>query len=77
MEDSFWFPHINRDTCIGCSECINACPTGALGQRDGKSSLIHPQLCIYCADCETICPVGSIEIPYLVCKSDTNRKRAS
>ena len=53
MEDSSWFPHINRDMCTDCGDCINACPTNALGQRDGKSSLIHPQLCIYCADCET------------------------
>ena len=77
MEDSAWFPHINRNICIGCGDCIKACPTNALGQREGKSALIHPQLCSYCAACETICPSGAIEIPYLVCKADTHRKHTS
>lgn len=77
MEDLAWFPHINRDVCIGCTDCITACPTGALGQREGKAALVRPQQCIYCADCEAICPVGAIEIPYLVLKTDSHRKRLS
>jgi ferredoxin len=79
MEDQYWFPQIHRDVCTGCGECVKQCPTGALGRHEGKSALVYPQLCIYCADCESICPVGAIEIPYLVCKSETsqNRKRIS
>jgi ferredoxin len=77
MEDQYWFPQINRNVCISCGECVNHCPTGALGRRQDKSALVHPQLCTYCADCESLCPVGAIEIPYLVCKTETNRKSQS
>lgn len=66
-----WFPIIDTSICIGCGECIAQCPTDALGQRNGKAALVHPNLCIYCADCETLCPSGAIQIPYLVCKTTT------
>ena len=65
-----WMPQINQSMCIGCTECVNACPTGALGTRGGKAALLSPDLCTYCAACEAICPVEAIELPYLIVKTD-------
>lgn len=73
MKDHEWLPRIDPDVCIGCSECILACPTQALGQYDAKATLIYPDLCTYCAVCESICSVGAIELPYLVCKIETRQ----
>jgi NAD-dependent dihydropyrimidine dehydrogenase PreA subunit len=59
-------PRINAALCDGCGECIAQCPTTALGWKDGKAALLHPEKCIYCAICEAICPVDAIQLPYLV-----------
>jgi len=65
-----WMPQINQSICIGCTECVKACPVGALVTKDEKATLLHPELCTYCAACEAICPVEAIELPYLIVKAD-------
>lgn len=73
MDANQWLPRIHTARCTGCEQCINACPTGALAQRDGKAALAYPDACTYCAACETLCPTGAIELPYLIVKrSKTN-----
>lgn len=64
--DTTWLPRINRMTCTGCTECIQTCPTDALGQVDGKAALVRPDACTYCTACEDVCPVGAIELPFLI-----------
>lgn len=64
--NSFWMPRINRTMCIGCGECVQACPTGALERVEEKASLVHESACIYCRVCEDICPEGAIELPFLI-----------
>jgi len=63
---TYWLPRIDRQTCTGCSDCINICPVNALGQVDGKASLVRPDTCTYCNACEDICPVNAIELPFLI-----------
>lgn len=65
-----WFPTINQERCNGCGDCIAQCPTHALGWRDDKAHLLHPNLCIYCATCEDICPTNAIELPFLIVKTE-------
>lgn len=66
-----WLPRINTAECIGCAECVAACPTHALAQRDGKAALVNPAACTYCNACEAICPTYAIELPYMVMKLGT------
>ena len=63
-------PDINRKTCIGCGNCVDWCPVGAVGIVKGKAVIINPRNCHYCTDCERVCPVGAIACPFdiiLIC----------
>lgn len=66
--DYEWMPHINQSLCIGCKQCVEACPTHALEQVSEKAKLVYPEKCIYCFVCEDICPQDAIELPFLIIK---------
>ena len=46
---------LNRDRCMGCTNCIKGCPTEAIRVRDGKAC-IDENRCIDCGECIRICP---------------------
>lgn len=46
---------LNRDLCVGCTNCIKGCPTQAIRVRDGKA-VIDEIRCIDCGECIRICP---------------------
>jgi len=60
------YPQIDLDRCDGCQRCIDVCPTGALGLKNGRAHLTHPEKCTYCISCEDICPQDAIALPFLV-----------
>jgi iron only hydrogenase large subunit-like protein len=63
MEQQF-FHHalkIQKDQCIGCSHCMNICPTEAIRVKNGKAELFENR-CIDCGECFRVCPVGAIII---------------
>ena len=45
---------LDRDKCVGCTNCIKRCPTGAIRVRDGKARINH-MLCVDCGECVRIC----------------------
>ena len=48
--------------CIGCGQCINVCPTGALQQeKDGRITM-RVQFCVACKMCIAVCPYGTISL---------------
>lgn len=49
------------DLCIGCSKCMNICPTQAIRVRRGKAKLMVNR-CIDCGECYRVCPVNAIMI---------------
>lgn len=49
------------DLCIGCSHCMNVCPTEAIRVQNGKARMIGNR-CIDCGDCYRVCPVGAITV---------------
>ncbi len=60
----------NADICahsrsgkIGCSNCIDACPKGAI-QSAGDVVEIDPGICGGCGNCSATCPTGAVSYDY-------------
>jgi Na+-translocating ferredoxin:NAD+ oxidoreductase RNF subunit RnfB len=59
---------IVREVCIGCTHCMNICPTEAIRVTNGKAVLIDNR-CVDCGFCYRVCPVNAI----IVEQDDFNR----
>jgi iron only hydrogenase large subunit-like protein len=46
---------LNRELCMGCTNCIKKCPTEAIRVRNGKA-VISEARCIDCGECIRACP---------------------
>ena len=46
---------LNRELCMGCTNCIKKCPTEAIRVRNGKA-VISEVRCIDCGECIRACP---------------------
>jgi len=63
--DNIRFVDVDQKVCIGCKNCVDTCPTGAIRATDPKkrwspAHLPYPQMCIYCGQCLINCPVNAI-----------------
>jgi aryl-alcohol dehydrogenase-like predicted oxidoreductase/Pyruvate/2-oxoacid:ferredoxin oxidoreductase delta subunit len=61
--DTFKVKHlfIFKKICIGCGECVNACPNEALSLFEKKSK-VDENKCILCGYCSPKCPQFAIRI---------------
>ncbi|MDC7125294.1 MAG: [Fe-Fe] hydrogenase large subunit C-terminal domain-containing protein [Spirochaetales bacterium] len=46
---------LDKDKCLGCTNCIAHCPTEAIRVRQGKAYIIAER-CIDCGECIRVCP---------------------
>lgn len=61
-------PSVDRDTCVGCSICVENCPNNCLEIEDAKFhgdintvvKLARPQECIDCRICASVCPIDAM-----------------
>lgn len=49
----------SRNRIIGCTNCLNLCPTGAITSA-GDTVSIDPMICAGCGQCAAACPSGAI-----------------
>ncbi|MDO5664906.1 MAG: [Fe-Fe] hydrogenase large subunit C-terminal domain-containing protein [Bacteroidia bacterium] len=52
---------IDTDQCIGCSHCMQVCPTQAIRIIVGHADIM-PERCVDCGECYRVCPVGAIYV---------------
>lgn len=63
--DNQRFVDVDQTVCIGCKNCVDTCPTGAIQSTDptkrwAHTHIPHPEMCIYCGQCLINCPVNAI-----------------
>ncbi len=52
---------VNKDECIGCGVCVDACPSDAIKMVDDLA-VIEEELCVDCGACVDECPNGAISM---------------
>jgi formate hydrogenlyase subunit 6/NADH:ubiquinone oxidoreductase subunit I len=49
---------VDKGKCVGCGECVNVCPAGAISLKDNKA--VISDKCVDCGRCAQVCPQGAI-----------------
>lgn len=52
---------IDTDKCIGCSHCMQVCPTQAIRIVEGHAGIMSER-CVDCGECYRVCPVRAIYV---------------
>lgn len=52
---------IDKDKCLGCGNCVEACPLGALS-LEGDVVAVNEK-CTGCGACIDVCPVAALKLP--------------
>ena len=55
MDRFFHSVTLDKDKCLGCTNCIKRCPTEAIRVREGKAQIISER-CIDGGECIRVCP---------------------
>ena len=50
---------VNKEKCIGCSQCVKDCPVSTISLVDNKAE-INNERCLKCGHCIAICPVEAV-----------------
>lgn len=59
------FLRVDPHTCVGCSACVNTCPSGCMalvGSRAQRQAHAG-RGCITCMACAQVCPTGAVRLP--------------
>lgn len=64
---------LDKTKCVGCGNCIKACPTKALFMDEGKAVLDEDK-CILCGMCFDTCPYDAIFVKTKKCTTEAANK---
>jgi len=54
--------NIDKDTCIGCGQCVDTCPVQALSMGGDGKVQVDADTCVDCGACVGVCPVGALSL---------------
>ena len=52
---------VDKEKCVGCGACKEACPGEAIEIKDGKA-VVDEDKCLSCGACEGECPQEAIKV---------------
>jgi len=56
-----YYPCVERDNCIACAACVQACPAKAVSIKKKKIAFDYSK-CISCFCCQEACPASAIKV---------------
>ncbi len=56
-----YYPYIERDNCISCAACIQACPNKIISMKNDRIVFDYSK-CIACFCCQEVCPTSAIKV---------------
>ena len=54
---------VRERDCIGCTQCLDACPVDAIIGAAGRMHTVYASWCTGCGLCVPVCPTDCIEMP--------------
>jgi ferredoxin len=60
-----WLPAVDADRCIGCGQCVQACPSGYRELSRLVAILREPDPCLSDGACVGRCPTQAIRMQWL------------
>jgi len=64
---------IEKEECVGCESCVEACSFGSISMRDGKA--VIDDTCTACGACMESCPNGAIKKDAAARRAELSRYR--
>lgn len=58
-------PEVKAEKCENCGKCRKWCPTGAISEHDGVSTIAQAD-CIGCGECIAVCRYGAVRYNYAI-----------
>jgi len=68
---------INEEECVGCTQCLSACPFDAIHGAQQQMHVVVENYCIGCELCLPACPVDCITMSTLTMTHDKRLEQAS
>ncbi len=62
VNTSSYLARVDRETCVGCGECEDRCPVGAVGLDEHELARVDRRACLGCGVCVPDCESGAITL---------------
>ena len=57
-----WKVTVDQEKCLGCGDCMDACPVEVYEVKQGKAVPIQESECLGCMSCVEVCNEGALSV---------------
>jgi len=57
-----WKVTVDQAKCIGCGDCMDACPVEVYEVKQGKAVPVQESECLGCMSCVEVCNEGALGV---------------